>query len=537
MRRYALPSARPESHSTAHGSMIEVGNLTLAGHANAPPTQGVSVRGLQVNHLASGRPIVDEISFEVAPGKLLGIVGESGSGKTTVAMALLGYARPGASIVAGQVAIGGVDIVAQTNTARRRLRGKLTSYVGQDPVGSLNPAKRIGSQMRELLEIHGIPSSAVGSRLAANLAKVALPTDPAFMRRYPHQLSGGQIQRVLLAMALAVEPVLVVLDEPTTSLDVKVQRDVLDLIQTLKVEHSASFVYVAHDLAVVSEIADHVAVMYGGKLVEYAPTSALFKEPQHPYTVRLLGSVPRLTPTRQTLQEIPGTAVGVIDRPTGCPFTPRCAVRLDRCATEMPAITRIRDGGMVRCHNPGAERSRDIVLPEGGPARVATDSHLLRVESLSAGFYIGQHLVPRLIHRSAAVSEHMVVHDVSLSIRANECLGIVGESGSGKTTLARCIVGLHSMHNGKILLDKQPLERSARKRTSNEQRNDPDCFPESQRIPKPTDDGVLDARLRIASNGRDQREKRTEGCRRRAARSRPHALVDLGSIPPRTKRR
>jgi peptide/nickel transport system ATP-binding protein len=415
----------------------------------------LEVAGLRVDHAASGRPIVDDVSFAVEAGTVLALVGESGSGKTTVAMALLGYARPGARLAGGTVAIAGTDIVAMSDVARRRVRGTMTSYVGQDPANSMDPSMRIGKQMRELLETHGIHGPSADERIGEYLRRVALPADAAFLRRYPHQLSGGQIQRVLLAMALAVEPALVVLDEPTTSLDVKVQREVLSIIRHLKATVRAALVYVSHDLAVVSEIADQVAVMYGGRIVEHASAPELFVDPQHPYTARLLGSVPRITPERQALQQIPGTAVGIIDRPRGCSFQPRCSVSVDACA-EMPPLRPVATDHLVRCFNAGADRPAARVVVTDLDAQLRDgDRELLAVRGLSAHYG----------------SADPIVHDVELRVGHNECLGIVGESGSGKTTLARCIVGLHPQRTGAILLDGDPLEPSARDRSRDQQRD------------------------------------------------------------------
>ena len=351
---------------------------------SAGATTALEVAGLRVDHTASGRPIVDDVSFAVEAGTVLALVGESGSGKTTVAMALLGYARPGARVADGKVVIGGTDIVSLSDAARRRVRGTMTSYVGQDPANSMDPSMRIGKQMRELLATHDIEGPHAEQRIAEYLGRVALPADSVFLRRYPHQLSGGQIQRVLLAMALAVEPSLVVLDEPTTSLDVKVQQEVLSIIRHLKHSANAALVYVSHDLAVVSEIADHVAVMYGGRIVEQAPARQLFADPQHPYTARLLGSVPRITPERRSLQQIAGTAVGVLDRPAGCPFQPRCTVALDACA-EMPAFHVVATNHVVRCFNAGADRPTTTIVAADADLRTAgTDSDLLAIRSLSA---------------------------------------------------------------------------------------------------------------------------------------------------------
>jgi peptide/nickel transport system ATP-binding protein len=473
------------------------------------PASGVEVAGLRVDHAATGKPIVDDVSFSVEPGASLALVGESGSGKTTVAMALLGHARPGAQVSAGTVVIGGADILSLSDAARRRLRGTKTTYVGQDPANSLDPSMRIGKQMREMLATHGWQGERADQRIAEYLTRVALPEDRAFLRRYPHELSGGQIQRVLLAMALAVDPTLVVLDEPTTSLDVKVQRDVLTIIRDLKSSAHAALVYVSHDLAVVSEIADHVAVMYGGRIVEQAPAGQLFADPRHPYTTRLLGSVPRITPERQRLQQIAGAAVGVLDRPAGCPFQPRCLVAESVCA-EMPPLSVVGSGHTVRCYNAGADAPIAIVEPTEPDAPRVGDSEraLLAVRGLSAEY-----------------ASQQVVHDVDLRIDHNECLGIVGESGSGKTTLARCVVGLHSRWTGDILLEGAPIARSARDRARTEQRDIQIVFqnPTASLNPKKTVFGNLQHVI--------QRLRGIDG--RRAQRAEAAELLELVRMPTR----
>lgn len=439
-----------------------------------PDGVGLRVSGLRVDHVASGLPIIEEVEFEVPGGSVFAIVGESGGGKSTVAMAALGYARPGARLAEGEVRVGGLDIVQLSNQARRRARGEMLSYVGQDPGTSLNPAIRIGRQITELLETHRISHADAQVKVREYLDRIALPTDREFLRRYPHELSGGQIQRVLLAMALAADPTLVVLDEPTTSLDVSVQRQVLEIVDDLRTNHQASIVYVSHDLAVVSTIADHVAVMYGGRIVEHAPASELFRNPQHPYTVQLLGAIPRITADPTPLVDIPGTAVGILDRPPGCPFAPRCSVKVVECDALMPKETEVTPGHRVRCFQAGryaadtGERAPGHGVRNVGMRNVAGKPELVRVADLCAWFGAKSDGL-----RSAKAingdPHHRVLHDVTLSVLVNECLGIVGESGSGKTTLARCIVGLHTRRSGQVALDREELDRSARERNRSQQ--------------------------------------------------------------------
>jgi peptide/nickel transport system ATP-binding protein len=255
----------------------------------------LEVAGLAVSTVA-GSPVLTDVSFAVAPGEVLALVGESGSGKTTAGLAALGHFRRGLVPEGGAVTVrprGGdpVDVLSLDTAARRRLRGSTVAYIPQDPALSLNPALRIGLQIAEVLETHGF-SGSVEDRVAEVLEEVGLPVDPAYRRRYPHQLSGGQQQRVGIAMAFACRPAVVVLDEPTTGLDVVTQALVLKTVRALTAEHGVAALYITHDLAVVAEIADRVAVMYHGDIVECGPASSVLRSPSHAYTRRLLDAVP-----------------------------------------------------------------------------------------------------------------------------------------------------------------------------------------------------------------------------------------------------
>jgi peptide/nickel transport system ATP-binding protein len=236
--------------------------------------------------LAADRDVVAEVGFDVRPGEIVGLVGESGSGKTTVGMALLAYARRGARIAGGRVLVGGEDVNALAPPALRSLRGKVVGFVPQDPVAALDPSLRIGRQLAEVLESHvpDLTAEDLRGRIAATLAEVGLPGDDGFLARFPHQLSGGQQQRVQIAMAVLLEPDLIVLDEPATGLDVTTQARVLALTRRLCTVHAIGALYVTHDLAVVAEIADRIIVLYGGRIVETGPTAAIFARPAHPYT-------------------------------------------------------------------------------------------------------------------------------------------------------------------------------------------------------------------------------------------------------------
>src|SRR5216683_6438798 len=426
----------------------------LAGQTAEPAVAAVAVRDLEVEIEATGTPVISDVSFEIAPGEIFGVVGESGSGKTTVGLALLGHARRGLRIAGGSVLLGDRDILTLGEEQLRRLRGSLVSYVPQDPASSLNPALRIGLQLREVIEAHGNqPASAVSERVAEMMREVALPDDRAFLRRYPHELSGGQQQRVGLAMAFANRPRLIVLDEPTTGLDVTTQAHVLSTVRDLAKAHDVAALYVSHDLAVIATLAGRVAVIYAGRIVELATAEALFSSAGHPYTRRLIGAIPRLTGGRRILK-INSHAASPGNRPPGCSFAPRCSMRIDECDREVPALRRVSPEHLVRCI-----RAEEVLTQEqrriGDPIEMpaAEDHAALRLDSVVASY-----------------GRNEIVHSVSFSVAAHECLALVGESGSGKTTIARSIAGLHHNWTGKITLADIALQNSARRRDKDTRR-------------------------------------------------------------------
>ena len=414
----------------------------------------IRVDGLRVE-LESGEPIVDDVSFEVTAGEVLGLVGESGSGKTTTALALLGYARPGCRVTAGTVEVDGKALTGRSESAVRELRGRVVSYVPQDPGSALSPSLRIGEAIADMLRAHAPERDAAAGAVEA-LARVHLPADRSFARRFPHQLSGGQQQRVTIASALVCEPPAVVLDEPTTGLDVVTQARILEEIDRLRRESGLAVVYVSHDLAVVASLADRVAVMYGGHVVEEGSAAEILTRPKHPYTRGLIASIPdHVVPRR--LRGMAGVAVGVGERSAGCPFAPRCPQRVERCDAEMPPREEPGPGHRVRCFE--WRRTPTLLLGEPVEAKAAASSAtpLLQVEALLA------------VHASRAGT--VVAADrVSLAVAAGECVALVGESGSGKTTIARCVAGLHAPAAGRILLDGRPLAARARARSQDERR-------------------------------------------------------------------
>lgn len=275
---------------------------------------------------------VDKVSFQVARGEILGIVGESGSGKTAAIRSLIGLVpRPG-RVTAGSVRFRGAELVGLNERQMRPIRGREIAMVFQDPGTALNPVVRIETQIVEMLETHGISSGAAARARAIELFKaVGIPAPEQRIRDYPHQMSGGMAQRVVIAIAIAANPVLLLADEPTTALDVTIQDQILKLLLNLQAERGMSMILVTHNLGVVAETCHRVGVMYAGQLVELAPTAELLVEPRHPYTAGLLNCVPRVETRVPELQSIPGSVADLISPPTGCRFHPRCPMATDAC--------------------------------------------------------------------------------------------------------------------------------------------------------------------------------------------------------------
>ncbi len=413
---------------------------------------GMEIRGLRLEVSATGQDIVDGVDLVIPPGKVLGLVGESGSGKTTVGLAVLGHARRGVTIAKGKVTCGNnVDMLSLSVEQLRAVRGGSVTYVPQDPASSLNPALRIGTQLREVLDVHNFVGTATtpqskNERIVEMMEEVLLPSDEEFLQRYPHQLSGGQQQRVALAMSFACRPAVIVLDEPTTGLDVTTQAHVLATVRSLAQLHQVAALYITHDLAVVADLADDVAVMYAGRVVEHGPTHAIFTNPAHPYTRHLVAAAPDIGGAN-AISGLPGRAPAPGKRPRGCSFALRCEFAIDACNSSMPALKPIDLGHEVRCIRATELRSNTIALKPRQISRAVLDA-VLTVNNVSAGY-----------------QGNVVVHNASFTISRGECVALVGESGSGKTTLSRSIGGLHHEWTGKVSLLGETLTRHSRGRS------------------------------------------------------------------------
>ena len=310
-----------------------------------PGDRLLDVRGLQTSfHTRDGVVrAVTGVDFHVDRGEILGLVGESGCGKTVSALSILGLVAAPGRIEAGQVLFDGTDLLTLPSAKMRALRGERISMIFQQPQSSLNPVYDVGRQISEVLEIHkGMKPKSARSRAGELLRMVGIPDPERRLASYPHALSGGMAQRVMIAMALACEPELLIADEPTTALDVTIQAQILDLMRALQADTGTAIVLITHDLGVVAEMCDRVAVMYAGEIVEEADTATLFGDPKHPYTRGLIGSVPTLGQVQDELVTIPGSVPNLIDLPPACRFAPRCvprvAMSVERCETEHPEL-------------------------------------------------------------------------------------------------------------------------------------------------------------------------------------------------------
>jgi peptide/nickel transport system ATP-binding protein len=282
---------------------------------------------------------VNGVSFDIMPGEIIGLVGESGAGKSLTGAAIIGLIEPPGRIVGGEVRLAGKRIDRLPHQAMRKIRGKRIGMVFQDPLTSLNPLYRIGDQLIETIRVHGNLSRAAARQLAlALLSEVGIPAPESRIHNYPHQFSGGMRQRVVLALALAAEPELIIADEPTTALDVSVQAQIIALLRRLARQHGAAVLLITHDMGVIAEASDRVAVMYAGRIVEIGPLHDVVRAPLHPYTRGLVGAIPTLESDRDRLVQIPGTMPRLTAIPSGCAFRPRCAHMFARCVVERPEL-------------------------------------------------------------------------------------------------------------------------------------------------------------------------------------------------------
>jgi peptide/nickel transport system ATP-binding protein len=446
---------------------------------------------------------IDGVSLQVNAGECLGIVGESGSGKTMTALSVMRLLPSGGAVVGGRIMVDGTDVATLPESSMEDVRGNLIGMIFQDPLTSLNPTMTIGDQIAESVRLHrGASKRAALDRAVEVLGLVGMPRPAERVSNYPHQLSGGMRQRVMIAMALACEPKLLIADEPTTALDVTIQKQILELVDSLRLKLGMAVILVTHDLGVIAGRADRVAVMYAGRIVETAPTEALFKNPRMPYTEALFEALPEKSAvdasTVKRLYNIPGQPPDLTAPPPGCKFAPRCRYARDECRASEPALQAETTLHLFRCFFPVGtpEEVSDpstpfVSVPEERPEMPVTPAAALAVEGLATAPTatvpaVGGAAAGRLAADSPVMAEHdgslltvsrlvknftvtagavlqrkvgqvSAVADVSFAIPAGSTFGLVGESGCGKTTVGRLIVGLEKPDGGSIVIGGRDL--------------------------------------------------------------------------------
>ena len=445
------PSERPATDSTS-------GPATSGPATSGPaaPTPALRFDGLHVAYKIRGinRRVLSGVSLSIAPGEAYGLVGESGCGKSTAAFSAMRYLPRNGSITAGRVMFEGADVGAMSNAAMRELRKNAISMVYQNPIGALNPTMRIGAQVAEVFRIEGFDRGESLLRSEQALGAVQIADPGQVMRRYPHQLSGGMAQRVVIAMAVATNPRLLILDEPTTGLDATVEAEVLDVVRALRTSMGTAVLFISHNLGVIRSMCDRVGVLYAGHIVEEGETGRILSDPRHPYTVGLLRCIPRAGRGKDAvrLDTIPGTLPPLGADVTGCVYAPRCGLVRDRCHRERPPTVELAGRHLTRCffpeeapalpRTPGDEFAANASIPP-----ITDDGEAALVKLVGVAKTFG--------HDGLAVR---VLRDINLHLRPGETLGLVGESGSGKTTLAKVLLGLVAPDAGsRIALDGRQL--------------------------------------------------------------------------------
>ena len=421
----------------------------------------LALEHLSVEFAARGCPVqaVNDVSLELVGGETLGIIGESGSGKTATAMSVLRLLpEPPARIVNGRILLEGEDILQADPRRLREIRGREISMIFQDPATSLHPSFTVGAQLSEAIRVHDstVSASQAQTRVIELLESVGIAYASDRFGQYPHQFSGGMRQRCMIAMAIANQPKVIIADEPTTALDVTIQAEILNLLRVVKRDTDAAIIFITHDLRVVAQIADHVAVMYAGAVVESGPVGEVFQDPQHPYTAALLRSLPALDDRADRQISIQGTPPDPSDLPAGCAFAPRCDVARGRdiCLSSRPHLLQVADGRRSACHFAAEVQGIPVNLTRHTMADQALATAepedreaVLQVRGLTKSFTLGGRALAR------KKREILAVDDVSFDVHRGKTLALVGESGSGKSTIARLLLRLHDPTKGSILFD------------------------------------------------------------------------------------
>ena len=429
--------------------------------AEAAKTLEVSDLELAYRVRGVDRPVLRGISFAIERGRSYGLVGESGCGKSTAALGIVRYLPRNGSVTEGRISVAGVDVLALGGRGLRDYHAHTVSMVYQNPGAALNPSMRVGAQVAEAFTVLGATGSEASDRALEALRRVQIADPSSVIARYPHQLSGGMQQRVVIAIALAKDPALLILDEPTTGLDATVEAEVLDLVTQLQAELDTAVLFISHNLGVISKMCDRVGVLYAGRLVEEGPVEHVLQDPRHPYTVGLLRCIPRggVRKDHGRLDTIPGFLPSLGIKIAGCVYADRCALADERCHVEEPPLETVAHRHESRCWY--HERAREL------PRAEAADIELPKVDYSSTPVVEMTQLTKVFQQRGHDV--HALV-DVSAAIWPGETLGLVGESGSGKTTLARTLLGIVPATAGTAMLEGELLPDRYQKRSSAELR-------------------------------------------------------------------
>jgi peptide/nickel transport system ATP-binding protein len=395
------------------------------------------------------RQVLRGVTLTVGAGEAYGLVGESGCGKSTTALAIVRYLARNGRVRSGSIRVGGTDVLGLTKDGLQRMRANQLSMVYQNPADALNPSLKIGFQVAEVFRVRGVPRGEARDRARDALARVQIADPGVVLDRYPHQLSGGMQQRVVIAMALAKDPVLLILDEPTTGLDATVEAEVLDLIAALQADFNTAVLFISHNLGVIRKMCERVGVLYAGRLVEEGPVETVLHDPRHPYTVGLIRCIPRGGARKDhgRLDSIPGFLPTIGEDLPGCVFADRCALAEPICTAQEPELELTGPGHSSRCHF--HERARE--LPRATAAELG---QALEVDRSGAALTVMDD-VTKTFHQHGQTIH--ALGGVTVAIWPGETLGLVGESGSGKTTLARTLLGLYTPTSGTVELEGRPL--------------------------------------------------------------------------------